>query len=252
MVLAKRLAQDARHGAIPRRSELQREHEEARAVAALVSVRELCRGTPLLGSTQLLSGLWPLPLCGRDQTGSAHWTGLARLRIPAPLVAWKAAPPPGRETARRMAEPDQPCAVPPRELMTRVGQVPDTDAEFAYVVIGEVPKSTVIELLGPEWNWDGRRVLDFGCSSGRLLGQFLDEARSAESTALTSTRRRSPGHRSTTAPRSPMSGSTERNLARLSRRPLRPCDGALGLHRYRRRRERLDCWRSAERSPKGC
>src|SRR3954468_22702913 len=77
MVLGRRLAQDARHGAIPRRSELQRGHEEARAAAALVSVRELCRGTPLLGSTQLLSGLWPLPLCGRDQTGSAHWAGLS-------------------------------------------------------------------------------------------------------------------------------------------------------------------------------
>jgi len=64
--------------------------------------------------------------------------------------------------------------------MTRVGPVPGQDPEFAYVVIGEVLKSTVIELLGPEWSWDGRRVLDFGCSSGRLLGQFLDEARLAE------------------------------------------------------------------------
>jgi hypothetical protein len=35
-------------------------------------VCELCRGTPLLGSTQLLPGLRPFPLDGRDQTRSAH------------------------------------------------------------------------------------------------------------------------------------------------------------------------------------
>jgi ubiquinone/menaquinone biosynthesis C-methylase UbiE len=63
--------------------------------------------------------------------------------------------------------------------MTRVG-VPDLDAEFTYLVIGEILKSTVVELLGPEWSWEGRRVLDFGCGSGRLLRQFLDEARLAE------------------------------------------------------------------------
>jgi ubiquinone/menaquinone biosynthesis C-methylase UbiE len=63
--------------------------------------------------------------------------------------------------------------------MTRVG-VPDLDAEFTYLVIGEILKSTVVELLGPGWSWEGRRVLDFGCGSGRLLRQFLDEARLAE------------------------------------------------------------------------
>jgi ubiquinone/menaquinone biosynthesis C-methylase UbiE len=64
--------------------------------------------------------------------------------------------------------------------MTLVGQVPDLDIEFAYMLIGEILKSTVIELLGPEWSWDGRKVLDFGSGSGRLLRQFLDEARYAE------------------------------------------------------------------------
>jgi ubiquinone/menaquinone biosynthesis C-methylase UbiE len=74
--------------------------------------------------------------------------------------------------------PAQP-RLPPKELMTRVG-LPDLDVEFAYVLIGEILKSTVVELLGPEWSWEGRRVLDFGCGSGRLLRQFLDEARLAE------------------------------------------------------------------------
>jgi hypothetical protein len=65
-----------RHGAIPWRADTQREHEEARAVAALVSVRELRRGTPLLGTTQLMSRLRPLPLSGCDQTRCAHGAGL--------------------------------------------------------------------------------------------------------------------------------------------------------------------------------
>ena len=69
--------------------------------------------------------------------------------------------------------------LPPRELMTRVG-LPDPDVESTYLLIGERLKSTVVELLGPEWSWEGRRVLDFGCGSGRLLRQFLDEARLAE------------------------------------------------------------------------
>jgi ubiquinone/menaquinone biosynthesis C-methylase UbiE len=63
--------------------------------------------------------------------------------------------------------------------MTRVG-LPDPDVESTYLLIGQSLKSTVVELLGPEWSWEGRRVLDFGCGSGRLLRQFLDEARLAE------------------------------------------------------------------------
>jgi SAM-dependent methyltransferase len=80
-----------------------------------------------------------------------------------------------------MAEPAAaPPPLPPKKLMTRVGRAGDLDVEFGYALIGEILKSTVIEALGPEWAWDGCRVLDFGCGSGRLLRQFLDEARLAE------------------------------------------------------------------------
>ena len=61
--------------------------------------------------------------------------------------------------------------------MTRVG-VPDV--ESTYLPIGQGQKSTVVELVGPEWSWEGRRVLDFGCGAGRSLRRFLDEARLAE------------------------------------------------------------------------
>jgi ubiquinone/menaquinone biosynthesis C-methylase UbiE len=73
--------------------------------------------------------------------------------------------------------PAQP-PLPPKELMTRVGLRPDSDVESAYLHIGD--RLNVVELLGPEWSWEGRRVLDFGCGCGRLLRQFLDEARLAE------------------------------------------------------------------------
>ena len=69
--------------------------------------------------------------------------------------------------------------LPPKALMKRVGASKDLEVE-SYVQSAERQKSTLVELLGPEWSWEGRRVLDFGCGSGRLLGYFLDEARLAE------------------------------------------------------------------------
>ncbi|MGH2956570.1 MAG: class I SAM-dependent methyltransferase [Solirubrobacterales bacterium] len=70
--------------------------------------------------------------------------------------------------------------LPPRDLMSRVGHVPDDKLEFVYLLSGQDLKSKVCELLGDEWSWEGSRVLDFGCGSGRLLRQLLDEARVAE------------------------------------------------------------------------
>jgi hypothetical protein len=126
MVIGGRDPHHARHGAIPPRAALQRGHEEARTVAALVSVRELHHGTPLLGPTHLLPGLRSLPLGGRDQTSSAHtgltasgpfgwgrWpartvrqAGLSALGWPGQLqpkahFAWKAATP-GRSRGSRL------------------------------------------------------------------------------------------------------------------------------------------------------
>ena len=75
--------------------------------------------------------------------------------------------------------PAQP-PLPPKALMKRVGASKDLEVESRYVQSGQSLKSTLVELLGPEWSWEGRRVLDFGCGSGRLLGYFLDEARLAE------------------------------------------------------------------------
>lgn len=35
-------------------------------------------------------------------------------------------------------------------------------------------------ILPPDWSWRGRRVLDFGCGTGKVLSQFADEASEAE------------------------------------------------------------------------
>ena len=53
--------------------------------------------------------------------------------------------------------------LPPPELMTFVGHEPGENLEFGYLVVGEVLKKNVIEVLGPGWSWESRRLLDFGC-----------------------------------------------------------------------------------------
>ena len=61
-----------------------------------------------------------------------------------------------------------------------MGHPDDGDLETSYSLAGALLKARVVELLGPDWTWEGRRVLDFGCGSGRLLRHWLDEARVAE------------------------------------------------------------------------
>ena len=49
-----------------------------------------------------------------------------------------------------------------------------------YERIGRLIREELESLLPEDWSWRGKRVLDFGCGSGRVLRQFLDEAQEAE------------------------------------------------------------------------
>lgn len=64
--------------------------------------------------------------------------------------------------------------VPPPELQTRVAGPLSDDRN--YEVNGRRARDTIVDLLPPDWSWEGKRVLDFGCGPGRVLRQFLPEA----------------------------------------------------------------------------
>lgn len=68
--------------------------------------------------------------------------------------------------------------VPPTDLHRRVaGQLSD---ESNYEANGHFARESILSLLPPEWSWEGKRVLDFGCGPGRVLRQFGAEAQQAE------------------------------------------------------------------------
>jgi SAM-dependent methyltransferase len=61
--------------------------------------------------------------------------------------------------------------VPPAELLARIGE----ESAESYLGAGSAIRTQLDALLGEEWSWEGKRVLDFGCGCGRLLGRLRDE-----------------------------------------------------------------------------
>jgi SAM-dependent methyltransferase len=49
-----------------------------------------------------------------------------------------------------------------------------------YEQMGAETKSAIVRLLPERWSFTGKRVLDFGCGSGRTLRHFLEEAQEGE------------------------------------------------------------------------
>lgn len=45
-----------------------------------------------------------------------------------------------------------------------------------FEVIGRRCRDDIVEALGADWTWEGKRVLDFGCGVGRLLRYLTEEA----------------------------------------------------------------------------
>jgi SAM-dependent methyltransferase len=70
--------------------------------------------------------------------------------------------------------------VPPVALAARVGPGESEDPIEAYLREGAAVRARIERLLPDDWSWAGKRVLDFGCGSARVLRQFLREAEQAE------------------------------------------------------------------------
>lgn len=65
---------------------------------------------------------------------------------------------------------------PPTTLAARVGTVDGVDPMKFYIEEGLRLRAVIAELLPASWNWDGKRVLDFGCGSARVLRHYASEA----------------------------------------------------------------------------
>jgi SAM-dependent methyltransferase len=71
--------------------------------------------------------------------------------------------------------------LPPIGLANRSGQTVGPDGSYAaYQSAGSELRNVVLDALPPDWEWSGKRVLDFGCGAGRTLRHFTEEAREAE------------------------------------------------------------------------
>lgn len=71
-------------------------------------------------------------------------------------------------------KPDE-FPLPPDDLMERIGPG-GGDARETYLRTGQESRLLIESHLGEEWDWAGKRSLDFGCGSGRIIRQFADVA----------------------------------------------------------------------------
>lgn len=70
--------------------------------------------------------------------------------------------------------------LPPRALAIRAGVPDPADVIASYRAVGRDSRATILRLLGSEWSFEGKRVLDFGCGSGKVMRHFLPEAEECE------------------------------------------------------------------------
>jgi SAM-dependent methyltransferase len=66
--------------------------------------------------------------------------------------------------------------LPPVGLATRVGVAAGAEPMQFYLDEGRRLRMVIEGMLPEGWDWTGKRVLDFGCGSARVLRHFADEA----------------------------------------------------------------------------
>ena len=80
-------------------------------------------------------------------------------------------------------ELERAAPLPPRPLAIRAGVPDPADVIASYRAVGRDSRSTILGLLasaGVDFSFEGRRVLDFGCGSGKVMRHFLAEAARCE------------------------------------------------------------------------
>lgn len=70
--------------------------------------------------------------------------------------------------------------IPPPDLLDRIGPMGDVDPVSVYEQSGAGHRDWIVSALPDDWDWTGRRVLDFGSGVGRVLRQFGPESETAE------------------------------------------------------------------------
>lgn len=66
--------------------------------------------------------------------------------------------------------------LPPSDLAARVGTGDGAEPLQFYLDEGARLRGVIAELLPASWEWEGKRVLDFGCGAARVLRHFAREA----------------------------------------------------------------------------